>query len=224
MAWEVYYPVPLVDEYSMLHVVEHGQDELIGDSSGFAERCWSPTPTAADWVPVSVYPADVRLPWPDFWYLNAGAAPFVVSDRARGLMLADELSFGVEFLPLRCDDVEEPLWLLHVMGWPNVIDEDATTFSKNRPETMIVPEFHEARLGGHWLFNVPSRRNSHVGDICTPVDLDEPEEGFKAMVERVGLTGLRFDLVWSRASGGVLLDEMYRPDLEPGHDPPRRGG
>lgn len=57
------------------------------------------------------------------------------------------------------------------------------------------PAFIASRFGEESVFKIPEDRASLV--YCVEVTGDADDGEFKAVVERAGLTGIKFELVWT---------------------------
>ncbi len=195
-------PRPVADEFAHIYL-EEGQEKTHGGLLQLMDLLAGPGRLLESWSPLQVYVSDVRKPRPDFWYPNFGDAEYVVTDGVRSALEADcDLTGDVEFLPLACPDVAESLWLMHATNWPNVLEESRCTYDETT-DGLVIAEFIPSRLGDCSLFKVQPVRDSPSGDLLTVVNSDDPEHGFKPLVERSGFSGLRFELVWS-SSGEPL--------------------
>ncbi len=198
VTFTVYAPEGLVDDFAWINLGED-QDPPI-NSLELADRLATAGPLNQSWSPLEVWVSDMRKTSPDIWYPNFGDAEFVVTDEVREAIEADcDTAWGVEFLPLRCSDVNQPLWLLRATNWPNVLDLSKTTYTARN--MLSAAAFLPERLGDWSLFKVSRLRDSAAGEMLALERSDEPGMGFKALVERNGFSGLKFREVWSTDGG-----------------------
>jgi hypothetical protein len=143
---------------------------------------------ARDWVPIQV--ERVRetergkpLRESDFPWLKSGV--LVLNQRAAE-RLGPELASHVELLPLKCD---VPLWVLNVTTVVDVLDEERSKlvrFDSGRIMRVEQFVFRGDAIGDLPIFKVPQLARSSI--MVT--------DRFVGLVERFGLNGLEFELVW----------------------------
>jgi hypothetical protein len=153
-------------------------------------------PRASTWTPQPVYAYESRLDRPDIWHLF-GAAVLVLDEEVVET-LEPFVSMAGELLPLRRVPTQEELFALNVLG---AIDCLAPG-SWSDDDISIVPNFVEHRLPESGLLKVFP---IDMADIFA-LERDDDEDSFRRRVERNGLRGLTFELVWSSSSGPVVPD------------------
>lgn len=175
------------------------------DRAAWSRLLRSSTRLGPRWDPPPVYAEHPNLEVPDIWML-AGSASFVVSPKARAVLLEADVIQDAELLPLPVGD--EVLTLVNVVEVRNYLDIEKTkwlgTVGSSSAE---VPEFVAHRIGGASLFKLP--HDAHVGMYCYEDD-DDPSDSFRYVVLAEGLTGLTFEEIWNSETGG------RRPSSVPG--------
>lgn len=150
-------------------------------------------PKSPTWRPPSVYIGNPKLRRGHFAYLCPGA--LVVDESARR-QLADLLEMSGELLPL--PHKAEVFHVLNVMECVNALDEDTTEWIYGSATGVRIDirrySFHARRFLEVPLFKIPE---TSAADILTIEGMKDPDDEFKGRVERLGLTGLCFEEIWS---------------------------
>lgn len=111
-----------------------------------------------------------------------------------------------EYLPVEIEGEPGLFQFYHITNCSNVLDPDksqwhilkASKLNKGNVETLkelVKPAFRTERFGEESLFKIAEDFGTR--SYCLERSGDPDDGEFKAVVERQGLTGLRFDLVWS---------------------------
>ncbi len=136
------------------------------------------------------------VPKPNFF--GIGPTAFVCDEKARELA-GEPLEMSGEFLSIRVEGEPGKYWIYNVTNCINVVDIKSSKWRRFGPgasgRIMEQPAFFASRFGEEVIFKIPEDRATLM--YCAERTSD-PEDGeFKALVERHGLTGLEFELVWS---------------------------
>jgi hypothetical protein len=155
------------------------------------------TPKGGTWRPPPAYSYKPTLEAPDIWTFHGHLVfPPALADRLGPLLYRSG-----ELLPFPFNG---ETWLLLNVGPPiNCLDEDASewamgTHDPTKRLSLRKMAFHRRRLPDT-LFVVPEAR---VTVLCVE-GLAGREDEFKATVEDLGLTGLRFELLWDSEAVSV---------------------
>ena len=144
------------------------------------------------WKPLPIFEADPGLELGNFAYCWDGG--FVV-DTSAAEVLKPILEQCAELLPLK-GYKSRAYHLLNVLNCPDCLDEQRTKWrvgKKNKTRFAIEEyAFMPEKLPDSTLFRIPK----NVA-LFTVVDHPNSSAEFKKIVEREGLTGLKFDEVWS---------------------------
>lgn len=97
-----------------------------------------------------------------------------------------------ETLPLRHEDEEEEWLLFNATYVYNCLDKTRSVKHRYLPGEFEKYAFHPQRLGLS-LFKIPETKRTEL--LCLE-GIAAPGDEFKPTVEKNGLTGLRFDLLW----------------------------
>lgn len=174
---------------------------------------------AASWEPLNLYPEEVGRERGDFAYLLS--CNFAVGEHALGI-LRPILEGACEFLPL-APYKGETYHLLNVLDVTDCLSHETTTWisprvDPSKPEateslkSISIDEysFDVSKLPNSGLFRIPEEKN--VGEL-TVSGLLPIEQEFKATVEREGLTGLKFETIWSEDGPRVPRKQRLRQSL-----------
>lgn len=152
------------------------------------------TPMAEDWVPPPVYiytPTHKRGNFFDFCSYRA-----LVLDEIAKSAMPDIIEMSGELLPL--PHKGELFHALNVTACFNVLDEERTEWiigEKSKSRIGIKKyAFHPHRFAQIPLFKIPETCR---GEILALEGMTDEEDEFKRRVERLGLTGLTFQEIWS---------------------------
>jgi hypothetical protein len=143
-----------------------------------------------DWEPPSIYRANPMKQKPDIWGCMLFGAGFAVSLNA-AKALVTFIDQSCEGLPMECDD--ERFLFCNVTCVVNALDKKQSKHKDGLPHWIEEYVFHPHRFE-YSLFKIPETAMSEV--LCVE-GLAAPEDEFKGMVEKLGLTGLNFKKVWS---------------------------
>ena len=217
-----------VSELTVYHVGgDLGYRSLLYDLSGEEfDRVpqFDGTPLRETWPTPPVYVDNYLAPSPDVWHLASAFALAVTSPVVE--RLEPFLSLAGELLPLENHTGEE--WEFLVMNILNVLDvhecidisysaedrirlleeQDRRMIEAGHPELvggvrdrddpypLLYPAFVADALGEPTLFRV-----SRLAAAIFCLERDDREDSFQRRVERLGITGLLFDRVWSSVTG-----------------------
>lgn len=153
------------------------------------------------WKQQTFYIDKPLYPRPNFF--NIDPAAFVCDERARELA-AEPLEMSGEFLPIKVEGEKGKFWIYNCTNCINVVDTKKSKYWKFGPEPddrqMDHPAFFASRFGEESIFKIPEDRATLLYCAETTGDADDGE--FKALVEKNGLTGIEFKLVWSDDKSG----------------------
>ncbi len=147
-------------------------------------------PKRQKWVAPPVYVPHPIRPAPDFWRLGPGA--IIASPSAFEKINRLFVRCG-EILPLPFDGQE--FKILNITACVNCVDQEHSEWliAEGKRVTPTRYAFRGERVESYPIFKVPESR---LADMFCPEWSVDPQEEFKAAVEELGLTGLRFKLVW----------------------------
>ena len=151
-------------------------------------------PRLEEWSPPEVYVLHPKLKRGDFLSFGSWAGTIIVTPSVRD-QLADLLEMSCECLPLRFGN--EELYLVNVTECINALDEANSKrdiYPDGSPGRILEFAFHARRFTETPLFKSPE---TCKGDILTVEGMKDADDEFKGRVERLGLTGLVFDKLWS---------------------------
>lgn len=150
------------------------------------------TPDRAEtWVPPAVYIYKPKLKKGNF--LSLGSTVSLVVDETALEEIRDLLEMSGELLPLPYKD--KLYHVLNVTECVNVLDDHQTQWLYEKGSLPIKKyAFHRNRLTEAPLFKIPETCKY---EILTFEGLKDADDEFKGRVERLGLTGLIFEEVWS---------------------------
>jgi hypothetical protein len=162
---------------------------IVEGSAAFAALKWDGQPKSERWKPVEVRLTAVgggqRLLESDFLVVHRGG--FFLSERA-ALVLSDVLLANGELLPLTADG--DRYLAFNPLDEVDALDPKRTWYwpTQDYPDGWVeTPAFRPEAVAGRRLVRLPQTSLS-------PFYVDG---SFKRRVERAGLQGLRFRLVWS---------------------------
>ncbi len=144
--------------------------------------------------PLVMNAADRERPLSDI--PNLGSQAFPVFSRRAVEALRPLIAMHCEFLPLACDEGE--YFLVNIRTVVDALDRERSAFKTFRGSNRIMEmqryEFIEKRIGSVPIFRLPDDR---TGRFVT--------DPFVEAVEKAGLEGFEFPLLWSSESGGVEI-------------------
>ena len=169
-------------------------DPEILKSDSLKMDCTRKMPT---WNPLPIVVYKPRLKRGNFFYSWSGH--FLVDAKVREI-LHSILSKTCELLPFLPYE-GEMFYLINVLNCLDCLDKQKTIW-RTSPRTgdMIslgsIKEynFDPARFAGPTLFKIPEQKTN---TFLTFTGVGDPESEFKTLVEREGLTGLKFEELWS---------------------------
>lgn len=148
------------------------------------------------WKRQTFYIEKPLYPKPNFFHVGVGI--FVCDEKARELA-AEPLEMSGEFLPIKVEGEKGKFWIFNCTNCINVVDAKKSKWRKFGPgpddRMMERPAFFGSRFGEERVFKIPEDRATLVYCVEFTGDADDGE--FKAVVEDSGLTGLKFELVWT---------------------------
>ena len=168
------------------------QIEFEGDDFPLDEFTFDGNPKAATWKPPEVFVLHPKLKAGDFYAFCAGAFA------AREASLREvrmHLEIAGELLPLIHEG--ERFVVLNVTDCINVLDQERTVWDIYADGTRGLirhPAFLPSRFTASSIFKIPEDNSV---EIFTYEGFKSPHDEFKPTYERLGLTGLRFEEVWS---------------------------
>jgi len=184
---------------------------------------FSGAPFSKEWKKQRLYIEKPKLPRPDFFHF--GISKFVCNERARGLT-GEPLEMCGELLPIEIERENGDYYLYNVTNCINVVDLEKSRWqtllywknsTQQKPEEkkeelkiLKTPAFIAERLGEESLFKIPEDNGTEIYCLERTGDADDGE--FKALVEKHGLTGLEFKLIWTEERG--LEPRSYDSFLE----------
>ena len=146
---------------------------------------------ASGWTPPAVYihkPKLIKGNFLDLWATGGLVVDEVALDHLRDL-----LEMSGELLPL--PHKNETFHVLNVTDCVNMLDEKRTRWRYGKGRLPIDEyQFHADRITEAPLFKIPETSNY---ETLTATGLNDPEEEFKGRYERLGLTGLLFEELWT---------------------------
>lgn len=153
------------------------------------------TPRAASWKPLPLYAEKDTKPRGNFAHLW-GLGKHAIDSRAIKI-LQPILEKTCELLPFMPLEDGEIFRRVNVLGRVDCLDEERTKWFVNKKtgeDSTEIEEYHfnPSRFESS-LFLLPK----HGGALLTVTGTSVPELEFKTIIEREGLTGLRFVELWS---------------------------
>ncbi len=141
--------------------------------------CWKP-------------PRNVYSPYPlmiagDFWWF--ASCNTLAATKKTAELIMPVLAASCELLPLSCN--RRKLFALNVTYVVNCLDKKKSRLAL--PHLIVEYAFRPKRLGVS-LFKIPETRKMEI--LCVE-GAAAPLDEFKGAVEHYGLTGLRFEKLWS---------------------------
>lgn len=168
---------------------------LAADADADVQLYMDCRPRLATWTPPPVFVYQPLLEAGDF-YQFGGAAP-IASPRATEALRGFFEEAG-ELLPLPHAGTEYTL--LNVTECINCLDHERSAWLLTQDGERVYPTryvFHPDRFSESALFKIPE---THRGEVLVVEGLRDPEDEFRAVVERAGLKGLRFEELWTEDS------------------------
>ncbi len=120
----------------------------------------------------------------------------LVVDASTKDSLPDFFEMAGELLPL--PHQESPFFLLNVLECVNSLDQQMTKWvigERTGAKIRILEyHFHKERFSESTIFKIPE---TYLSEILCASGMKDPEDEFKSRVEAYGLTGLKFEMLWS---------------------------
>jgi hypothetical protein len=124
---------------------------------------------------------------------------------------------SAEFLPAKVEGESNPYFVVNPIVVGDFLNREKTVFvtpsnemreilkefiaAGNNVNILVAPAFDPDKIQNHFVFRI----REYAKEIYCLEDETNPSLGFKGVVERNNLTGLRFDLAWTEASGAIPL-------------------
>lgn len=157
------------------------------------------TPISDRWIPPPVFIFEPKLKAGDFFQFSSSV--LITSPRATEL-LRTHLEMAGELLPLPYQGQE--FTLLNITECINCLDyQNSEWVTDEQTGTALWLKkyaFHRHRFTESSLFKIPETSRS---EILLVEGLHEPEEEFRAIVQREHLEGLIFEELWCDERNGV---------------------
>lgn len=143
----------------------------------------------ASWRPLEFYVHNPKRARGNF--LNIGPGLFALDQTAREALL-DLLEMCGELLPATIEGQDERVDILNVLECVNALDRKKSRIEPTGLVSKYV--FHVDRLSESSIFKIPQ---SSRAEILTYTGIKNPVDEFRFRYAESGLTGLKFDLLWS---------------------------
>lgn len=171
----------------------HGYQRMLPTDESFWERGFefSGEEVGARWNPLGVYVLHPKHKAGDFYRFTTGV--FIVNERVRTLA-ATPLEMAAELLPVVCEGrSDNPYYLVNVIECIDVLDRKKSRWEDD-DEALAIEHFafHTNRFTESSLFRIPD-----TPELFALEQDGDPENEFKALVEKHSLQGLDFQEVWS---------------------------
>ncbi len=145
--------------------------------------------------------------WPRADFYTFGRGKFVCNERAKKAAWPVMKDAG-EFLPVSIEGEKEAHFIFNVTRCGPYIDPTKSIWECGADETadldmriLAAPAFNPDSFGKETVFKIPE---SSGAMYCLERNRDSKE--FKALIEDHGLTGLKFELAWSKQCGPLPLE------------------
>jgi hypothetical protein len=161
------------------------------------------------WRKVQLFVYNPGDPRPDFFRFGL---EYVCNQRVCELV-GSILEESGQLLPLTIEGETGFHCLYNCTTVLDVLDPDGSIWEFHKESgtsKIVVPSFHANRFGKAQLFKYP--RSGLVRLYVVERTGDYRDGGFKALVERYGLAGLRFDLLWTDKDGPDQPRFLYNND------------
>ena len=150
----------------------------------------------ANWTPPEVYIRQPKLKRGNFFYFAGASGCFICDEPTRYHdELAELLETSGELLPLLHEG--ETFYVMNVLECINALDRDKSEWPPQMKQKIGFPQkyvFHRSRIPDTPLFKIPELSRWQI--LCVE-DGPNAAYDFKRMVERLGLTGLYFEKLWT---------------------------
>ena len=152
------------------------------------------SPFQRKWKPIQLYVTMPLLPRPDFY--NSGTGAFVCTQKAVEVA-GEPLGMCGELLPVKVEQEKGKFFIYNVTNCINAVDHRKSKWERlmKGKKLLTNPAFLADRLGALSVFKIPEDFGIRI--YCLERTGDSEDGEFKAVVEHNGLTGLRFEMVWS---------------------------
>ena len=174
--------------------VDDYQSVLESGDGGFPIRNrFDGRPIGSAWNPPECYIQNPKLKRPDFWSCFAVWFWFAVTKECAHKIVTF-LDQSCETLPLPVEDSGELLFC-NVTEVVNCLDKKQSE-AKPYPGTYKKYVFHPDR----WNFSLFKIPETAPWEVLCVEGVTDPNDEFKGTVERLGLTGIKFQKLWSDES------------------------
>jgi hypothetical protein len=171
-------------------------DEVVWDFLFSVGEPFMGVPFGRKWKTQTFYYEKSLLPRSDFEMI--GPSAFICNERARDLA-ASALEPSGQFLPVRVEGEKGKYWIYNITNTINVVDQKKSRWVRLGrgvgARMLEKPAFKAERFGEESLFKIPEDRGASM--YCLEITGDASDNEFKAIVEKEGLTGLSFNLMWT---------------------------
>ena len=160
------------------------------------------------WEKVEMYIDNPTCPQPDFFW---SSLDMICNQQTRDIV-GHLLEQSGELLPMTIKGEQGIYYFFNPTPALDTIDPEHSIwdYSKQSQRSVIRgPAFRPNRLSKVSVFLEQTRRGN---PFCVERTGDHRDGEFKALVEKHGLTGLSFDLVWSEAEGPTLPTQIWGPN------------
>ncbi|HET6251073.1 MAG TPA: hypothetical protein VFE47_25525 [Tepidisphaeraceae bacterium] len=164
--------------------------ELRTDDAEFLKKStFNGDPIEGPWRAPKLYIPDTTKPEPDIWGCFGNPSIFAISPQLADDALRGFIDESCEEFPLRIRSRE---WrLINVVNVVDCLDADRSRFDPAAPAHVTDYEFLPIFSG--WLWKIPQTCRT---EVLTPEGMAARHDEFKGTVEKLKLTGLRFERLW----------------------------
>jgi len=144
-----------------------------------------------------------RLPRPDFFNFSP---EFVCNQRVVELA-GEPLEMSGELLPVKVEREKGRFFVFNCTNCINALDHKRSKWAAvgAKSKRLVKPAFLPERFGEPTLFKIEEDGATRLYCVERTGDPDDGE--FKALVEKHGLTGLRFESIWSDIKGSQRVSQ-----------------
>ncbi len=166
-------------------------DEWVIDADEFLGA-----PYSKKWRVPNLYVRTPKRPVPSFYSFGC---PFVLSEQVLDLVGGALVDSG-ELLRVKIIDKKEKYFLYNCTNCMNVVDKKKSIFSPIGDfQRLERPAFLASRFEDETLFKIEEDAGCNMYCLERTGEADDGE--FKALVEHHKLTGLAFELIWTKQKG-----------------------
>jgi hypothetical protein len=150
-------------------------------------------PKLETWKTPAVYVHNPKKKRGNFFHVCSGG---IVVDSIALEKLRDFFEMAGELLPI--DNDGEILHLVNILECVNCLDDRKTQWILGKTTGAKIDikkyEFYPDRISESTLFKIPE---TAAGEVLATSRIKDPEDEFKSVVDREGLTGILFEKLWS---------------------------